>query len=91
MPVAIQTLNGPINLHLVIHLNGHRGEVNLLRGMAGFDPVLLDQGGSLIVPQKPHHFFDNVEVARRTKHALLLREERGCIEASLACNRRHRK
>jgi len=29
----------------VIHLNGHRGEVNLLRGMMGLDPVLLNQGG----------------------------------------------
>lgn len=34
-----------INLHLVIHLNGHRGEINLLRGMLGFEPVLLNQGG----------------------------------------------
>lgn len=34
-----------INLHMVIHLNGHRGEINLLRGMMGFDPVLLNQGG----------------------------------------------
>jgi uncharacterized damage-inducible protein DinB len=34
-----------INLHLVIHLNGHRGEINLLRGMMGFEPVLLNQGG----------------------------------------------
>jgi uncharacterized damage-inducible protein DinB len=34
-----------INLHMVIHLNGHRGEINLLRGMQGFEPVLLNQGG----------------------------------------------
>ncbi len=34
-----------INLHMVIHLNGHRGEINLLRGMMGFEPVLLNQGG----------------------------------------------
>ena len=40
-----ETLGESINLHLVIHLNGHRGEVNLLRGMMGFDPVLLNQGG----------------------------------------------
>ncbi|MGE0601186.1 MAG: DinB family protein [Dehalococcoidia bacterium] len=40
-----ETLGESINLHLVIHLNGHRGEVNLLRGMQGFDPVLLNQGG----------------------------------------------
>ncbi len=41
----IETLGESINLHLVIHLNGHRGEINLLRGMMGFDPVLLNQGG----------------------------------------------
>lgn len=40
-----ETLGESINLHLVIHLNGHRGEVNLLRGMLGVDPVLLNQGG----------------------------------------------
>ena len=40
-----ETLGESINLHLVIHLNGHRGEVNLLRGMQGFEPVLLNQGG----------------------------------------------
>jgi hypothetical protein len=40
-----EALGVSINLHLVIHLNGHRGEVNLLRGMQGFDPVLLNQGG----------------------------------------------
>jgi uncharacterized damage-inducible protein DinB len=34
-----------ITLHLVTHLNGHRGEVNLLRGMLGLPPVLLNQGG----------------------------------------------
>lgn len=40
-----ETVGESINLHLVIHLNGHRGEVNLLRGMLGFEPVLLNQGG----------------------------------------------
>ncbi|MEO8538390.1 MAG: DinB family protein [bacterium] len=40
-----ETIGESINLHLVIHLNGHRGEVNLLRGMQGFEPVLLNQGG----------------------------------------------
>lgn len=40
-----ETLGESINLHMVIHLNGHRGEVNLLRGMMGFPPVLLNQGG----------------------------------------------
>jgi uncharacterized damage-inducible protein DinB len=34
-----------ITLHLVTHLNGHRGEINLLRGMLGLPPVLLNQGG----------------------------------------------
>ncbi len=41
----VETLGQSINLHLVIHLNGHRGEINLLRGMMGLDPVLLNQGG----------------------------------------------
>ncbi|MCC7362761.1 MAG: DinB family protein [Dehalococcoidia bacterium] len=40
-----ETLGESVNLHLVIHLNGHRGEVNLIRGMMGLDPVLLNQGG----------------------------------------------
>ena len=40
-----ETMGESINLHLVIHLNGHRGEINLLRGMMGMDPVLLNQGG----------------------------------------------
>jgi uncharacterized damage-inducible protein DinB len=40
-----ETVGESINLHLVIHLNGHRGEVNLLRGMMGHPPVLLNQGG----------------------------------------------
>ncbi len=40
-----EKLGESINLHMVIHLNGHRGEVNLLRGIMGFDPVLLNQGG----------------------------------------------
>lgn len=34
-----------INLHLITHLNGHRGEVNLLRGELGFQPVLPARGG----------------------------------------------
>jgi len=40
-----ETVGESINLHLAIHLNGHRGEINLLRGMMGFEPVLLNQGG----------------------------------------------
>lgn len=41
----IETLGESINLHLVTHLNGHRGEINLIRGMLGFEPVLPNQGG----------------------------------------------
>jgi uncharacterized damage-inducible protein DinB len=40
-----ETVGQCITLHLVTHLNGHRGEVNLLRGMLGFPPVLPNQGG----------------------------------------------
>jgi len=40
-----ETVGQAINLHLVTHLNGHRGEINLLRGMMGFAPVLPNQGG----------------------------------------------
>lgn len=40
-----ETVGQAINLHLVTHLNGHRGEINLLRGMMGFGPVLPNQGG----------------------------------------------
>ena len=34
-----------INLHMVTHLNGHRGEVNQLRGEMGFPPVMVNRGG----------------------------------------------
>jgi uncharacterized damage-inducible protein DinB len=34
-----------ITLHMITHLNGHRGEINLLRGMMGFPPVLPNRGG----------------------------------------------
>jgi uncharacterized damage-inducible protein DinB len=40
-----EQLGESINLHMVTHLNGHRGEINLLRGMMGFEPVLVNQGG----------------------------------------------
>ncbi len=40
-----EQLGESINLHLVTHLNGHRGEINLLRGMMGFDPVMPNRGG----------------------------------------------
>jgi len=40
-----ETIGESINLHMVTHLNGHRGEVNLLRGEMGFQPVLPNRGG----------------------------------------------
>jgi uncharacterized damage-inducible protein DinB len=40
-----ESVGQAITLHLVTHLNGHRGEINLLRGMMGFPPVLPNQGG----------------------------------------------
>lgn len=40
-----ETVGQAITLHLVTHLNGHRGEVNLIRGMMGFPPVMPNQGG----------------------------------------------
>jgi uncharacterized damage-inducible protein DinB len=40
-----ETVGQCITLHLITHLNGHRGEVNLLRGMMGLPPVLVNQGG----------------------------------------------
>ena len=41
----VETVGQCITLHLITHLNGHRGEINLLRGMMGFAPVLPGQGG----------------------------------------------
>lgn len=40
-----ETVGQAINLHLTTHLNGHRGEINLLRGMMGFAPVMPNRGG----------------------------------------------
>ncbi len=40
-----ETIGESINLHLVTHLNGHRGEVNLIRGTMGFQPVMPNRGG----------------------------------------------
>ncbi|HWO93833.1 MAG TPA: DinB family protein [Dehalococcoidia bacterium] len=40
-----ETLGQSITLHLITHLNGHRGEINILRGMMGLQPVLPNQGG----------------------------------------------
>jgi uncharacterized damage-inducible protein DinB len=33
-----------ISLHLIGHFNGHRGEMNLLRGMQGLPPLLVREG-----------------------------------------------
>lgn len=40
-----ETLGESITLHLCTHLNGHRGEINLIRGMHGLDPVRPNMGG----------------------------------------------
>lgn len=40
-----EALGESITLHLVTHLNGHRGEVNLIRGMHGLPPVMPNRGG----------------------------------------------
>ena len=40
-----ETLGQAMNLHLITHLNGHRGEVNLIRGMHGLSPVMPNRGG----------------------------------------------
>ena len=40
-----ETLGESITLHLCTHLNGHRGEINLIRGMHGLDPVMPNRGG----------------------------------------------
>jgi len=41
----VERLGEAISLHFVTHLNGHRGEVNTLRGIMGFPPVMLNRGG----------------------------------------------
>ena len=40
-----ETLGESITLHLITHLNGHRGEINLIRGMHGLPPVMPNRGG----------------------------------------------
>ena len=39
-----ETLGEGISLHMVGHFNGHRGEINILRGMQGMPTVLLVKG-----------------------------------------------
>ncbi len=34
-----------IRLHLLTHLNGHRGEINLIRGMQGLPPLMANPQG----------------------------------------------
>jgi hypothetical protein len=46
----VQTRNGTervdesITLHMLGHFNGHRGEMNFLRGMQGMEPLLQREG-----------------------------------------------
>ena len=40
-----ETVGGAILLHLITHLNGHRGEINAIRGMQGLTPVVPSLGG----------------------------------------------
>ena len=50
LEVELQGRNGPesagdaISLHMLGHFNGHRGEINTLRGMQGMPPVLAVEG-----------------------------------------------
>jgi uncharacterized damage-inducible protein DinB len=39
-----ETLGEAISLHMIGHFNGHRGEINLLRGMQGMPTVLQREG-----------------------------------------------
>ena len=41
---AIETVGQAISLHMIGHFNGHRGEINLLRGMQGMPTVLAREG-----------------------------------------------
>lgn len=41
---STETLAEAISLHLIGHFNGHRGEINLLRGMQGMPTVLVVEG-----------------------------------------------
>jgi uncharacterized damage-inducible protein DinB len=39
-----ETIAQAISLHMIGHFNGHRGEINLLRGMQGMPTVLVSEG-----------------------------------------------
>ncbi len=41
---ATESAGQAISLHLLGHFNGHRGEINLLRGMQGMPTVLVQEG-----------------------------------------------
>ncbi len=40
-----ETVSDNIRLHLLTHLNGHRGEINLIRGMQGLPPLMANARG----------------------------------------------
>lgn len=40
-----ESIGQAITLHFITHMNGHRGEINQLRGEMGFQPVLPGRGG----------------------------------------------
>ncbi|MQA01082.1 MAG: DUF664 domain-containing protein [Dehalococcoidia bacterium] len=39
-----ESVGQAISLHMLGHFNGHRGEMNLLRGMQGLPPLLVTEG-----------------------------------------------
>ena len=39
-----EQIDEAISLHMLGHFNGHRGEMNFLRGMQGMDPLLVREG-----------------------------------------------
>jgi uncharacterized damage-inducible protein DinB len=41
---TMETIGQAISLHMLGHFNGHRGEINLLRGMQGMPTVLQREG-----------------------------------------------
>ena len=41
----VETVADNIRLHLITHLNGHRGEINLIRGMQGLPPLMANARG----------------------------------------------
>ncbi|HEU0074628.1 MAG TPA: DinB family protein [Dehalococcoidia bacterium] len=41
---GIETIGQGISLHMLGHFNGHRGEINMLRGMQGMPTVLQREG-----------------------------------------------